>query len=81
MNLCEFKASLVYRGSARTDSKAIQRNPVPPPPPPPKKKKKKKELRLYCPFLKTKEEWIWKERGEMESKDWKKRREGKLLRK
>ena len=27
-DLCEFKASLVYRASSRTGSKAIQRNPV-----------------------------------------------------
>ena len=28
MDLCEFKASLVYRVSSRTGSKATQRNPV-----------------------------------------------------
>ena len=27
-DLCEFEASLVYRGSSRTGSKATQRNPV-----------------------------------------------------
>ena len=28
VHLCEFEASLVYRVSSRTDSKATQRNPV-----------------------------------------------------
>ena len=36
MDLCEFKASLVYRESSRIGSKATQRNPVSKPLPPKK---------------------------------------------
>ena len=43
MDLCEFKVSLVYRASARTGSKATQRNPD--------SKKKPQNYFLYFMFM------------------------------
>ena len=51
MDLCEFKASLVYRASARTGSKATQRNPVSKNKTKQQKTKKKRKKASYSDFI------------------------------